>query len=646
MTTNASWLWGIPRVGGPQVAGGEEIVVPVTTPDVAGNRTTTRLWRVETGTGEATPLTREGVDSTKPVVSADGRMVAFLRPVGEATQLHVMRLDGGEPEAVTDLPLGCLGARWMPDGGGLVLLASVLRDHPAVDETREELERRASDHVSAHVSEDAIYRYWDRWLTSGEVPHLFHLDLASRVVKDLIPRWRGWWTWPSTGDPVDEFDIAPDGSEVAFSADISSRPHRRLRFAVHTVDLESGDPVLITEDVEWHTRRPRYLQDGSGLIYGLQREPDFYADKVRLVRWDRTTGGHDVLTEEWDLSAAGWMVGDRIRFLAEERGRVPLWEVGLHGGTPTKVATAATLSRPAEAPDGTVYALSASLTSPPEVVAIRDGDVHTVTSFTTAALDGWSPPQVEEVEVPGHGGAPVQAFLVRPAGDHSRTLPLVHLIHGGPHGAFGDDWHWRWNAALFADPGYLVALVNFHGSTGFGQEFAASIHGRWGDQPTTDIEAVTDHLVETGRADPARLALAGGSYGGYLTAWITSQTDRYACAIAHAAVTNLPGMYSSDVTAGRERSYGAEVFEDLARVQRWSPAAHSAGYSTPTLVVHGDRDYRVPVTQGLELYGVLTAKGVDSRLVHYPDENHWILSPANSIHWYGEVLSWLARYLG
>jgi dipeptidyl aminopeptidase/acylaminoacyl peptidase len=199
---------------------------------------------------------------------------------------------------------------------------------------------------------------------------------------------------------------------------------------------------------------------------------------------------------------------------------------------------------------------------------------------------------------------------------------------------------------VVAGAGYRVALVNFHGSTSFGQEFAASIHGSWGDRPAADVEAATDHLVAAGLADPDRLAIAGGSYGGYLVAWLTSQTGRYRCAIAHAAATNLAGMYASDVTFGRARAYGAEVFEDPARVERWSPAAHAAGYATPTLVVHGERDYRVPVTQGLELYGVLKAKGVEARLVYYPDENHWILSSANSLHWYGEVLGWLARHLG
>jgi dipeptidyl aminopeptidase/acylaminoacyl peptidase len=219
------------------------------------------------------------------------------------------------------------------------------------------------------------------------------------------------------------------------------------------------------------------------------------------------------------------------------------------------------------------------------------------------------------------------------------------MIHGGPHATFGDTWHFRWNAQAFAAPGYVVAMVNFHGSTSFGDSFARSIHGRWGDQPTVDILAATESLIERGIADPERMAITGGSYGGYLTAWMMSQTDRFRCAIAHAAVTNLGGMYATDMTYGFSRSRGAEIWEDPARVDRWSPSAHASGYNTPTLVIHGERDYRVPVTQGLELYGVLKSKGVPARLVYFPDENHWILKPQNSLVWYQEVHDWLAQWL-
>ena len=187
--------------------------------------------------------------------------------------------------------------------------------------------------------------------------------------------------------------------------------------------------------------------------------------------------------------------------------------------------------------------------------------------------------------------------------------------------------------------------VNFHGSTSFGDAFTRSIHAGWGDKPTVDVEAATDALIQRGFINQGRMALTGGSYGGYLTAWMISQTSRYTCAIAHAAVTNLAGMYATDMTHGFARSRGAEIWEDPAVIERWSPSAHAMGYETPTLVIGGEGDFRVPITQSLELYGVLKSKGVEARLVYFPDENHWILKPQNSLVWYREVHDWLARWL-
>ncbi|MGH8874286.1 MAG: prolyl oligopeptidase family serine peptidase, partial [Acidimicrobiia bacterium] len=363
----------------------------------------------------------------------------------------------------------------------------------------------------------------------------------------------------------------------------------------------------------------------------------------------RQSEEHRVLTEEWDRSAAGWEFDSRgdLVLVAEEDGRQHLFRMPLGGGTPVLLAEGGTLDSPLPDPDGAVFVLHQSLSAPPEVARLGgDGGLEAVTDFNGGLLSELGLGDVEDVRFPGWEGVEIQMFVVYPPGfDPARRWPLVHMIHGGPHGTFGDAFHFRWNAHAFASPGYVVALVNFHGSTSFGQAFAASIHGEWGDKPTADMLAATDHLVEQGLIDQERMAITGGSYGGYLTAWLTTQTDRFACAVAHAAVTDLPGMYASDITFGRARSYGAEIWEDRELVERWSPSAHAAGYSTPTLVIHGERDYRVPLTQGLELYGVLKAKGVEARLVYYPDENHWVLSPQNSLHWYGEVLGWLGRHL-
>ena len=262
-------------------------------------------------------------------------------------------------------------------------------------------------------------------------------------------------------------------------------------------------------------------------------------------------------------------------------------------------------------------------------------------------MDGVALWDVEDVTFAGAGGAPVQMFVLHPP-DRPRdeALPLVHMIHGGPHGAFGDGWHWRWSSQAFAAPGYRVALVNFHGSTGFGDSFTRSILGAWGDRPTQDIEAATDLLVERGQVDPDRMAITGGSYGGYLVSWIASQSDRYACIVNHAGVCDFQTQFASDVTQGRPRSMGGELWDNIEGMDAWNPLRHAGGFSSPMLVLHGMRDYRVPYAQGLQIYNVYKARGLPARLVVYPDENHWILSPANSLHWYGEVLGWLERWLG
>jgi dipeptidyl aminopeptidase/acylaminoacyl peptidase len=220
----------------------------------------------------------------------------------------------------------------------------------------------------------------------------------------------------------------------------------------------------------------------------------------------------------------------------------------------------------------------------------------------------------------------------------------VHLVHGGPHASFGDEWHWRWNAARFAAEGWVVALVNFHGSTGFGHGFTRSIQGDWATMPTEDVLRATDELVADGTVDGDRTAIAGGSYGGYLVTWLCTATDRFTAAVAHAAVTDVTGMWASDHTAGLAASFGGRPWEDRSVLDR-SPSSRYGDIGTPMLVLHGDRDLRVPIDQGRALYGALTERGVASRLVVYPEENHWVLDRAASEHWYGEVIAWLHRYL-
>jgi dipeptidyl aminopeptidase/acylaminoacyl peptidase len=298
--------------------------------------------------------------------------------------------------------------------------------------------------------------------------------------------------------------------------------------------------------------------------------------------------------------------------------------------------------------DGAVWFASSTLSALPEVFRLAPGarDTQRVTSFAATALADVALGEVRDVRLAGAYGEPVQMYVVLPPGhDGATPRETLVVVHGGPHGVWGDGFAARWNAHVFASWGYVVAMVNFQGSTSWGQDYAQRIQGAWGDRPFGDTMAAADALVSLGLADPARMAAAGASYGGYLVSWIAGHTDRFRCLVNHAGVFDSWSQYASDVTQGRARSFGGEPWDRIAELDRWSPVRYAKGFVTPMLVSHGERDYRVPVGQGLECYSILKAKGVPARLVYFPDENHWVLKPRNSVTWYAEVEAWLARWL-
>jgi dipeptidyl aminopeptidase/acylaminoacyl peptidase len=640
-------LWALRRVGHPAVErNGSFAVVPVTEYDVAENRGRARLWRVERD-GTTRPLTSPDTDSTNPALSPDGSQVAFLRKEKEddKPQVHLMRLDGGEAVRLTDLPLGADGPRWSPDGRYLVFPAPLLVGHESVEATLTEAVARKECKVQARATENRLYRYWDHWLADGEIHHLFRIEADGSGLTDLLP---GWTRLIDLEDPASAFDIAPDG-EVAFHCLAADPPYREIRQAFYTLS-PGGEPKLIWADGPPRQKRPRYSPDGSTIAFGFAVDfPGFYADRLRLCLYDRSSGEIRSLTADWDRSCESWEWlpdGSGLCFAAEDDARRNLFTIPAAGGPPARLARGGWLSDHTPAGDGSVWCLHQSLSEPADVALAAEGEVNRITAFNESLLAELELGRVEEVRFPGAGGEEVQMFVVYPPGfDSARQWPLVHQIHGGPHGVSGDLWHYRWNNHVFAAPGYVVATVNFHGSTSWGTDFARGIMGAWGDLPAADVEAATDHLLGQGFIDPARMAVTGGSYGGYLVAWLIGQTDRYAAAVCHAGVTNLLGQWAGDITYDRRDSCGGLPWDGLEDIQRWSPTDHTAGITSPTLVIHGERDYRVVVTQGLELYGILQDKGVESRLVYYPDEAHWILKPQNSLHWYGEFLGWLKRYL-
>jgi dipeptidyl aminopeptidase/acylaminoacyl peptidase len=641
----------MPRPGDPAPSpDGRRVAHTLTTLDAAHDRYVSRLWSLDLEAGTHLPLTAAERHASLPRHDATGTRLAFLaRPADDPkapAQVHVLPLDGGEAVRVTDLPLGAFDMQFTADGTALIVGTWVHGVAGTLETTRAEAARRKERPVRVHRTERRFVRFWDRWLSDERFARLLRVDLATHAVEDLMPETALWFSWM---EPAGAFDLRPDGQRLVFSAMDESGPDGRLRSDVYEIDLTQvgAPPLRRTRDEPGRSHRPRYLADGTSIVYGTTTDWDFYADRPHLIRQD----GDGVRTPwmtDWDRAPSGWEVqaDGTLLFEAEDDGRVRLFRLAPDAASPEALTQQGSATQGRALPDGRLVFLQHDLSAPPSL-ACRAVD-GTITSWPMpgdGVCSDFAQAAVYDVRFEGARGDEIQMFVLR-AGDAPEPTPLVHLVHGGPHGAFGDQWHARWNAQAFAADGATVALVNFHGSTGFGQAFAQCIQGAWGEMPAEDVHRATDVLVGLGWASPGRVAIAGGSYGGYLVSWLASTSDRFACAVNHAGVYDLAFQYGSDITFGRPRNMGGEIWEAPEAVDRWNPARHSAGLDTPMLVVHGERDFRVPLGHALVCYGILQARGVPARLVYFEDENHWVLQPANSRIWYEEVLGWIERFLG
>jgi dipeptidyl aminopeptidase/acylaminoacyl peptidase len=647
---NSQMLWEIKRPGEPQVSpDGKWSVFTLTEFDIEANSSSTDLFLMDNENGSLRQLTFSGKEGN-PSWSPDGRRIAFTsRRDNSRAQVYVIDLQGGEARKITDLPVGVYGLKWFPDGMRLAFGANILPEYNGDwDRLRELQKKMAENKVSAKVTENTMYRFWDRWLTDGYYPRLFSLELETGKVVDLMPNTTNFFGMMGGVS----YDISPDGNTIAVSMNTTEPPYERTNYDIFLLSTDgSGKMQSITSENPADDSNPVFSPDGRYILYGKQNIYHFYADRVVITLYDTRTQSHRELTGHTDLSCEQWFWADNssmIYFLAEDRAKTSIFSIQIDGDRHSEVFRGGTNSGASFAGGRHLVFLHQTISSPPEIYKkdLRRGFLTKMTGFNDQIVDNVSWGKVEDVTYSGAYGAAVQMFIIYPPDyDPEKKYPLLMLIHGGPHGTFGDQFHFRWNAQLFATPGYIVAMPNFHGSTSFGQDFAISIHGQHADKPYRDVMKAADYLIERGLVDENRMAAAGGSYGGYLVSWIAGHTDRFACLINHAGVYDLHLQFASDYSGNRSYQYGGSPFQDFDRLNANNPSQFAHNFKTPMLVMHGELDYRVPVAHAFLVYGVYKAMGLDARLVYFPDENHWILKPQNSVFWYKEFFDWLERYL-
>ncbi len=653
-------LWAMKRLSNPALSpDGRTAALVVQEWNVEKNKSTSNIWLVPVAGGEPRRLTTAQAADGAPAWSPDGTRIAFVskRNEDQAAALYVIRTDGGEAEKVLELPFALSNPRWMPDGQRVIAATTCIPrlvgswSKANIGAMEKELKRRKEPKMTAKVTEDRMYRYFDHWIADSLANRLLLVHTATKEVKDLTPTWDRLFQNSGTVD----FDVAPDGAQVAVVLNTTPPPYSGfLNNDVYLVPTDgTGTLRNVTVENEGDDSSPAFAPDGRTLVFTRLKGRYYNGEVGHLWRHDVATGQNTPLTEAIDLSLSGAEFsadGATLWLTAEDKGVVPVYKMKADGSGLTAVYSEGTSSE-LKAHGGRIVFLNDNTSRPSELFTLdsKSGAVRQLTHFNQALLDQLALGNVESYWFDGAAGDKVQGWLILPPGfDAAKTYPMVQLMHGGPHTMVRNSWSYRWNAHAFAAPGYVVTWVNRHGSTGFGQKFAQSILNEWGEKPMEDILRSTDVLLARfPNIDPKRIAAAGASYGGYMAAWAEGHTDRFACIVDHAGVNDFITQYGADVTSyGFTQVLGGTPWENPEGMQKNNPIAYAKNFKTPMLILHGEMDYRVPYANGTALYAILQAMDIPSRLVLFPNENHWILSPQNSIHWNWEVQNWLARFIG
>jgi dipeptidyl aminopeptidase/acylaminoacyl peptidase len=640
------------RVSDPAVSGdGKLVAFTVGTPDLEANKQGKDVWLAATDGSFVRRLTSHPQADSSARFSADGKSLYFLSSRSGSSQVWRIAVDGGEATQVTSLPIDVGAVMPFPDGKRLLLALDVYPDAPTLDESAKRAHAVETSKEKVEAFDQLPVRHWDRW-DDGTRTHLFVFTDGAHEPIDLMKGLPYDAPTKPFGD-LGEVAISKDGGEVVFTSKMVGREDA---WSTNT-DLwlvpsdGSAKPRSITSANLATDTAPVFSHDGTKLAYLAMTRPGFESDRYRVVVIDWKTKKATTLTEAWDRSPQElvWSKDDRALFTtADDTGRHPLFSIDASSGKATLLIDKGSSTDPKVAGDRIVF-VHDDLQHPDELwtVDARGGHPHAITHLNDAKVATVKWGETEQFSFVGAKGDKVYGWLVKPPGlAAGARVPVAFLIHGGPQGSFDDHFHYRWNPEVFAGHGYAAISIDFHGSTGYGQAFTDAIRDDWGGAPYEDLMKGLDAaLAKYPFLDKDRMVALGASYGGYMINWINGKTDRFKALVCHDGnLDETLAYYQTEELWFPEWEHKGLPWENPDGYARQSPLSLVKNWKTPTLVIHGGRDYRIVDAQGMATFTALQRRGIPSRFLYFPDENHWVLKPAHSKRWHEEVFAWIDRF--
>jgi dipeptidyl aminopeptidase/acylaminoacyl peptidase len=640
------------RVGDPQVSpDGKRVAFTVGDVNFDANRIVTQIYVMSIEGGSMKQLTTGDRSSSAPRWSPDGKKIAYTT----GSQVWVMDSDGDNKEQVTKISTGAAAPVWSPDGKWIAFTSDVYPDCDNDDCNKKRDEQAEANKVKAHIVTRLLYKHWDEWRDVKRT-HVFVVSSKGGTARALTSG--DYDSPPYAAATGVDYAFSPDSTEIAFIRNPDKVEAISTNSDIFVMPLSGGAPKNITVRNRGYDAGPVYTRDGKFILYRSQATAGFEADRWRLMAYNRATGASVELTKSFDLQVEELVLspdGSTIYFTAGDRGKSPVFKIPFAGGVPQKVVPNVFATSLRITPDGKALVFaSSSMAAPAEVYTSNvDGTgLTTLTSVNSQLMNRANLKTAEEVEWTGALGRKIHGYIIKPANfDASRKYPLVVLIHGGPQSAWNDNWGYRWNPQVFANAGYVVFTPNPRGSTGYGQQFVNEISGDWGGKVYVDLmNGVADVLRRSPFIDRNRIGAAGASYGGYMVNWILGHNNdprfRFKVLVSHDGVYNLDSMYATTEELWfPEWEFKGTPWTNPAMYTRWSPHKFVNNFNTPILIIHGELDYRVPIGEGMQLFTAVQRKGIDSKILIFPDEGHWVLKPQNSRLWFHTVLDWLDKYL-